>query len=160
MAGIYLKYQTLIRCILGLVCDKRMRANMKNDMVIKITSITVFALFVTVFIIDLFMIGCGYVVGGGLFDLLESSVDMAEPDNPGSGWLVLGGIIGSIAGGFVGAVVMTFGIGCILADVLTYIPAFVGYMIWRKKHNARAYWICMMIWLCLIVICVICLLVF
>ena len=132
---------------------------MRNDVLIKLTAGMTFVLFIVVLFISIFGIVCGYIVCNDSVGLMEDSVDMANPDDPGAGWLVLGGIFGSFAGGFVGAILMALGVGGVIFDVLLYIPAFVGLMIWRKKQNTKAYWICMLIWLCLIVIGVVCLMV-
>lgn len=124
-----------------------------NDTWIKITAVITLILFVAVIVISATAIGCGFLLGGGSNDLLQGSVDIADPNNPGVGWLALGGIFGSLFGGFIAAFIIVIGIIGIIADVIVCLPMCIGWCIWKKTGSKKAYQICCIISVSLLCMC-------
>lgn len=126
-----------------------------NDKCIKVTSIISLVVFIVVITMSLMAIGCGLFMSDGFKEILHGSVKNVNSDNPGDGWLVLGGIFGSVFGGFAAALLAAFGIAGVIAAVIFGTPILVGWIIWKKTGNRKAYTICFFIPLALISFCLI-----
>lgn len=122
---------------------------------IKITSVISLVVFIVVMTMSIFAIGSGLIMSSGVKDMLQGSLDYADPDNPGGGWLALGGIFGSFIGGFAAVFLTAIGIVAAIADILLCTPILIGWIIWKKSGNRRAYTICFIIPAALISLCVI-----
>lgn len=118
-----------------------------NKKFITFVSIVALVAFVLVMIAAGICIISGVVVTSGNEDALTSVMDYASPDDPGAGWLVIGGMFSSLAGGFIGVMVIVIGIMIAIGDVIVAIPALVAWLVWKKKQNVKWYWIWMGVWL-------------
>lgn len=94
-------------------------------------------------------------MSGGVKDMLYSTMEYADPDNPGGGWIAIGGISGSFIGGFAAAFLVAMGIMAAIVDVLLCTPILIGWIIWKKSGNRKAYTICFIIPGALISLCMI-----
>ena len=117
---------------------------------IKITSLIAFIIAIVVMSISLLAIVFGIMLSGGINEMLQGSLDYAEPDNPGGGWLALGGIFGSIIGGFAAAMLAGMGLIGVIAVVVLGTPILIGWIVWKKTGNRKAYTICFIIPMALI----------
>ena len=126
-----------------------------SDKCIKITSIIVLVIFIVVMAMSVLAFGGGLLMSGGVNDMLQGSLEYADPDNPGGGWLVLGGIFGSFIGGFAAFFLAAMGIVAAVADILLCTPILIGWIIWKKTGNRKAYTVCCIIPAALISLCVI-----
>lgn len=113
-----------------------------SDRFIRITGRINTIIFFVVLGISLLAIGCGFLLGFEIKEIFRSTVENANPDNPGGGWLALGGIFGSTILGFAAAYIVAVGIFGVLLDTVICAPMFVGWIIWKKTGNKKAYQIC------------------
>ena len=113
-----------------------------SDRFIRITGRINTILFFIVLGLSLLTIGGGCLLGYGINDIYQSTVENADPYNPGSGWLALGGIFGSTILGFVAAYIVAIGMIGIIADAVIFAPMFVSWIIWKKTGNKKVYQIC------------------
>lgn len=126
-----------------------------TDRWIRITSRIALIISIVVMAMSLTAIACGFILSDGFKEMLHGSVDNVNPDNPGDGWLALGGIFGSIFGGFAAAFLAAMGIVGVIGVVVLGTPILVGWIIWKKKGNRKAYTICFIIPLALVGLCMI-----
>ena len=125
-----------------------------SDKWIKITSLIAMIIAIVVFSLSLMAICCGFFMSGGINEMLQGSLEHSDPDNPGDGWLVLGGVFGSIIGGFAAAFLAAMGIIGIIAVILLGAPILIGWIIWKKTGNRKAYTICFRIPLAIVGLCI------
>lgn len=116
-----------------------------SDKWIKITSIIALVVFIVVMAMSVMAFGGGLILSGGVEDMLQGSLEYADPDNPGGGWLALGGIFGSFIGGFAAIFLAAMGIVAAVADILLGAPILIGWIIWKKTGNRKAYTVCCII---------------
>ena len=107
-----------------------------SDKWIKITSIIALVVFIVVMAMSVMAFGGGLILSGGVEDMLQGSLEYADPDNPGGGWLALGGIFGSFIGGFAALFLAAMGIVAAVADILLGAPILIGWIIWKKTAKA------------------------
>lgn len=126
-----------------------------SDRSIRITARITTIIFFVVLGISLLAIGGGFLLGISVNEMFNSTVANANPDNPGSGWLALGGIFGTTILGFAAAYVVAIGIIGLLADAVFCAPILIGWIIFKKTGNKKVYKICGIISLSLIGLCVV-----
>lgn len=113
-----------------------------SDRFIRISGRINVIIFFVVLGMSLLAIGCGFLLGGVVNEMYQSTVGNADPDNPGSGWLALGGLFGSSIIGLAAAYIVAVGIVGICADAVLCAPLLIGWIIWKKTGNKKAYQIC------------------
>lgn len=128
---------------------------LSNERLIKMMSIITLVLFIILMVASVLVIvaGIGFTcdIGGALTDVVGS----ADADNPGSGWLLIGGVFGSLMGGIIGITIIMFGVIIAVVDCLVYLPAFIARCVWKKKRNSRWYWIWTAVWVVEIIVCIV-----
>ena len=116
---------------------------------IKTMSIVALVLFIFSMVAGIVITVVGIQFIGTTNGLVSTISQGISIDDPGSGWLFLGRVLGGLSANLLSAFAVVFGIICVIGSAIVYFPAFIAFIIYKSTDNITAYWILMGIWLAL-----------
>lgn len=114
---------------------------------IKTMSIVALVLFIFSMVAGIVITVAGIQFIDSANGLVSTIAQGTSIDDPGSGWLFLGRVFGSLSANLLSAFAVVFGIICVIGSMIVYLPAFIAFIVYKSTDNITAYWILMGIWL-------------